>query len=653
VTFAAAMLVILISNSIVGVTLAGTAEQYGALPTVRSVEISPDGKTLAILQSAGTATGIVFFDTATMKPTGTGANVGDSKARNIIWADNEHVLIKISKSETKRTTAKLEVIEFFRWLSVSKSSGKAKILFGNAGGYFISDAGEFLSTLPEKDGKALFQRINVRYGSAEITNFKNKNSDKFLLSLYEVNLKNGKEKRIATGTEYTQDWIIKENGEIAARIDYDPKKDERKIFTRNGKSFDEIVTFDEKSGGGRTANFWGVTDDGKNMYATTYTGDRRSLMEFSLTDGTFGKTIFSNPDFDIDGVIYEPQKAAATGLEYIDTMPRTFHLNPQDQKTQRSLGKALAGATPMIVSKSNDQKRLIVKALYSDHPTQYFMYDKVAKSLNMIAASYPELDGKIEANKEQYSYTSSDGLVIDGYLTVPKGSSKQNMPLIVLPHGGPEGRDDMSFDWWTFFYASRGYLVYQPNFRGSDGYGLSFRKAGFGEWGRRMQDDISNGVKKLIAEGIVDGSKICIVGASYGGYAALAGATLTPELYSCAVSVNGVTNLPRMLAEESDLGEEYWETRIGSRFRDANEMNAVSPVKIAGNAGMPILLIHGEDDTVVPYSHSVEMANALKAAGKQHEFVTLKDEDHWLSRSASRTQMLQRSIEFIDTHIGG
>jgi dipeptidyl aminopeptidase/acylaminoacyl peptidase len=293
--------------------------------------------------------------------------------------------------------------------------------------------------------------------------------------------------------------------------------------------------------------------------------------------------------------------------------------------------------------------------VYTDHPTQFFLYDQTARSLAMIAPAYAALDGNIVAKKEKFDYVSSDGKNIRGYLTVPAGASEQSAPLIVLPHGGPESRSTQGFDYWSFFYAARGYLVYQPNFRGSDGYGYRFRSAGFGEWGRKMQDDISEGVKKLIADGVADPNRICIVGASYGGYAALAGATLTPDLYACAVSVNGVANLPGMLGQEardSELSEDFWKIRIGDRFRDTASLTDVSPASQAANAKAPIMLIVSKDDIVVPPFQSIQMRDALKKAGKAHEYVELPGEDHWLSTGASRTEMLRRSIEFIDRHIG-
>ena len=390
--------------------------------------------------------------------------------------------------------------------------------------------------------------------------------------------------------------------------------------------------------------------------ATKYgSRDKLALVAFNIETGVFGETLFSHPDHDIDLVRYDPQRARVTGLQYTDDLPRTWHLDEADRGMQARLSKAIPGAETVIESTSDDGARMIVKAVYSDHPPQWFLFDRNAKTLDLIGSTYPALDGKRIARKEKFDYTAADGVRIPGYLTVPAGATKRAMPLIVLPHGGPEGRDDMAFDWWAFFYAARGYLVYQPNFRGSDGYGYEFRSAGFGEWGRKMQDDVTEGVRKLIADGVVDKDRVCIVGASYGGYAALAGATLTPDLYACAVSVNGVSDLLAMLGEDSRGGGvslDYWETRIGSRFRDAKQIEAVSPARIAGQAGAPVLLIHGRDDTVVPFSQSTRMRDALNRAGKPVEFVELQGEDHWLSRGETRTAMLAASVAFIDRQIG-
>jgi dipeptidyl aminopeptidase/acylaminoacyl peptidase len=229
--------------------------------------------------------------------------------------------------------------------------------------------------------------------------------------------------------------------------------------------------------------------------------------------------------------------------------------------------------------------------------------------------------------------------------------------MVVLPHGGPESRDARAFDWLAQFLASRGYAVLQPQFRGSTGYGEAHRKAGYRQWGRLMQDDVSDGVKALIEQGIADPKRICIVGASYGGYAALAGAAFTPELYACAVSINGVSNLPAMLSfEETYSGKDsdsvsYWKDHIGSRT--SPEVISRSPSRAAANVRAPVLLLHGVNDSVVPITQSREMATALKSLAKPYTLIELPGEDHWLSRSDSRTRVLTEMEAFLATHLQG
>jgi len=241
-------------------------------------------------------------------------------------------------------------------------------------------------------------------------------------------------------------------------------------------------------------------------------------------------------------------------------------------------------------------------------------------------------------------------------VTLPRGREPANLPLIVLPHGGPAAVDSDRFDWWAQALAEQGYVVLQPNYRGSD-LSAQFTAAGFGEWGRKMQTDLSDGVRYLAKEGTIDPKRVCIVGASYGGYAALAGATLDLGVYRCAVSVAGPSDLKRILrwtnerSERSDnVTQRYWDRFMGVSGPSDPALERISPIEHVAAVTAPILLIHGRDDTVVPYEQSEVMASALKRAGKSVEFVTLKHEDHWLSRSATRLQMLEATVAFLRTN---
>jgi dipeptidyl aminopeptidase/acylaminoacyl peptidase len=255
----------------------------------------------------------------------------------------------------------------------------------------------------------------------------------------------------------------------------------------------------------------------------------------------------------------------------------------------------------------------------------------------------------------QFDYSARDNYALFGYLTIPAGAAEKNLPLVVLPHGGPESRDTADFDWWSQFLSSRGYAVLRPQFRGSTGLGAEHRLAGRGQWGLRMQDDVTDGVKALIAAGIVDPKRVCIVGASYGGYAALAGATFTPELYACAVSVAGVSDLAEFLAYKEKMGGDdsdsviYWQDSIGKI--DDPRVGQKSPARYARNVRAPILLIHGSNDSVVPLAQSQMMDNALTAAGAPHQLVTLDSEDHWLSSSVTRTRMLSEIEKFLAANL--
>jgi dipeptidyl aminopeptidase/acylaminoacyl peptidase len=226
--------------------------------------------------------------------------------------------------------------------------------------------------------------------------------------------------------------------------------------------------------------------------------------------------------------------------------------------------------------------------------------------------------------------------------------------LIVLPHGGPASHDDPGFDWWSQALASQGYAVLQPQFRGSDGFGWDHLSAGFGQWGRKMQTDLSDGVRMLAAKGTIDPKRVCIVGGSYGGYAALAGATLDRGVYRCAASVGGISDLRDFLRfERSEAGNSdslvmrYWTRFLGVSDRDDPALDQISPIKYVDKVDVPILLIHGRDDTVVPIAQSRDMADALKDAHKPFTLVELESEDHWLSRSETRLQMLKAMVDFL------
>jgi dipeptidyl aminopeptidase/acylaminoacyl peptidase len=302
-------------------------------------------------------------------------------------------------------------------------------------------------------------------------------------------------------------------------------------------------------------------------------------------------------------------------------------------------------------------KNLIVKTEGGQDSGTIWLVDIASGKATPLGSEYPEIKPEDVGPQQLFKYQAADGLALEGVLTLPPGRAAKNLPVIVMPHGGPIGvMDKLGFDWWAQALASRGYAVFQPNYRGSSGYGSALRDAGYGQWGHKMLSDMSEGLAALATQGFIDPKRACIVGASYGGYAALAGVTLQQGLYRCAVSVSGPANLQTFLDWEATRNgrvsdnARYWRKVTGADVAGDRSLRAISPALLADKADAPILLIHGRDDTRVPIEQSEEMNAALKHANKSVEFVELPREDHFLSREKTRIAMLQATVRFVEQY---
>jgi dipeptidyl aminopeptidase/acylaminoacyl peptidase len=301
-----------------------------------------------------------------------------------------------------------------------------------------------------------------------------------------------------------------------------------------------------------------------------------------------------------------------------------------------------------LESHSDDLSRLVLKVFGAKDGYVYALYDWYSHHATILGRVYEEVHAPSEMRA--INYKAADGLTIPAFLTLPAGAPEKDLPLIVLPHGGPAAADTLDFHWWSQALAAQGYAVLQPNFRGSI-LNQNFLQAGFGEWGRKMQSDLSDGVRYLANQGTIDPKRVCIVGASYGGYAALAGITVESGVYRCAVSVAGISDLRRFrkwtIANQMGWSQRYWDRFMGTADQNDPSLLAISPIEHVATVTVPVLLIHGRDDTVVPYEQSDVMQSALQRAGKSVTLVTMKHEDHWLSRGETRLQMLKATVDFL------
>ena len=370
-----------------------------------------------------------------------------------------------------------------------------------------------------------------------------------------------------------------------------------------------------------------------------------TLYPLDLKTMTRGAPIYSVPGYDIDALMISDDRTQMIGARYTDTYQHTYWTDPTLAAIQADFDKAVGNRHAQIVSWNRDRSQLLVKVANASTPGSYFLYAPKEGVLHFYAQINGQLAGKQLASVKTITYKARDGLEIHAVLTLPAGRAAKDLPLILMPHGGPIARDDESWDWWAQFLANRGYAVLQPNYRGSSGYGTKFTDLGKGQWGLAMQDDLTDAVAWATHEGIADAKRVCIVGGSYGGYAALRAAQRDKGIYRCAVSFAGVSDMPGMI---------HYDNRFltGRRTEDylrerAPDLTEVSPVNFASDFSVPVLLMHGDDDRTVPVKQSRLMVSRLKSAGKTYRYVEQPGGDHQLSSEADRVQFLKELEAFL------
>jgi dipeptidyl aminopeptidase/acylaminoacyl peptidase len=624
-------------------------EAYGKLPFIEEIGLSPSGERFAFVATNGEKRRL-YVVSADAKPLRV-VDVGTTKVRDLEWAGDDHVLVTYSATVGLGVEFTVSRAELISVVVVNVSSGNLFQVF-------------------ERQRSRVANSVFGQYGTAEIDGhwygwfggrtFKtDSRGGAYSIfdydDLYRVDLDSGDIALAAHGRGDGDGWLVSKAGEIVARSLYDEKKGGWWILA--GKEGSQVLAAGQNDFGGVADLNFGRTADTLLVDAPTGATDENrgsySFRELSIGSGSAPVAIDTNA---MSTPVTDPLTRLWIGEVLRNDEQETIFFASAQEARWRGARKAFPNNSVHLNSWSADFNRMIVHTDGGDDSGTYWLIDIAKHSAEPIGSDYPEIKSADVGPVQMIDYRASDGLALRGVLTLPPGKQPKALPLVVLPHGGPESRDYPGFDWWAQAFASRGYAVLQPNFRGSSGYGVEFRNAGFGEWGRKMQTDVSDGVAELVKNGIVDPKRACIVGASYGGYAALAGVTVQQGLYRCAVSVAGVADLGDMLIHEhKSSGNEssalrYWRAFIGVSSTASSELKPITPAALADRADAPILLIHGKDDTVVPLEQSETMESALERAGKPVEFVKMDNEDHWLSREATRVEMLKAAVSFVEKH---
>lgn len=612
-------------------------EVYGQLPSLENFSISPDGKHLAYVTDVnGKRT--ILISSLEQGAVVAGIDPGMQKLRDLSWGDNDHLVFTTSIT---RGVMGASGVRGENWMaqvySLSRKAYDGVLLHGE---YHLN----VVLSIPTPrmvDGRMFLFVEGVTF-----------TDQRGVDALYRQNLETGKNSLVEKGTlNVDTEWVMGEGGEPVARSEYNDDNKMWSLKIRHGAGYSTVYSTPAAI---ETPWIVGLMPDGKSILIGMQMGGKAIFKQFSMV--TDAEEAAPAVDDSFSGSVEDPATHRLIGW-YGVGRTRTYHFF---DKAVQAAWDGLAASFPdeivELVSWTADRKQIVIKVDGKRDGTSYFLIDLNTHKASFLGSSYKGVEPGDIAEVKFITYKAADGTVIPAYLTLPIGKTAKDLPLVVLPHGGPASRDYPTFDWWAQAIASRGYAVIQPQFRGSDGFGWDHMAAGFGQWGRKMQTDLSDGVRYLAGQGIIDPKRVCIVGASYGGYAALAGAALDRGVYRCAVADAPVTDPRNMLRWIKDRQggdattgtQRYWTRFLGATDMDDPKLNEISPLRHAADVNIPILLIHGRDDFVVPVQQSTDMESALRDAGKDVILVKLDGEDHWLSRSETRQKMLAATIQFLE-----
>jgi dipeptidyl aminopeptidase/acylaminoacyl peptidase len=419
--------------------------------------------------------------------------------------------------------------------------------------------------------------------------------------------------------------------------------------------FEKVIEFDVDQQDGPW--FAAFHADPRKLYVRKEYEGRDAIFEFDIASHSVGDLVFAHPTVDVDDIGFDPWEPRQLRAAYftVDSLQRHF-FDIEAQRLHEALQQALAGrygarAQYYVTSTARDGGRQIMMVSSDVQPPSYFVYDTKTRALTHLLDARPKVVVTALSPMKRITYQARDGLQIPAYLTLPKDSAEKLLPVVVIPHGGPRARDLIDWNSEVQLFASRGFAVFQPNFRGSSGYGNAFLHAGDREWGGKMQDDITDGVKWLIAEGIADPARIGIYGVSYGGYAALFGLVKTPDLFRAGAAYAGVSDLEDVIADDRwyrSFERDSIEEAIGN---DSEQLRAVSPLRRAVEIRVPVLLGHGVDDQRVHVRQSRRMADALRGAGKEYEYLEFPDEIHGFLLEANRVKWYEALGAFFEKNL--
>lgn len=639
----------LLSVALPGATasVAERAEVYGALPNIDMMVISPDGTKVAYRNTVGDKDAMVVHSLIEKRPVGVLGIPEDIVPSSFRFINPDSVVVVVS-SHTRLAGFRgrhdvssayvyhIEESEIEKLLAPDDEVYRGQTGLGRITG--VSPDGKYVY-MPAFFGDA---RGALRYHN---------------YSVFRVDLETPRYRRLHFhGDHYSTDFLVDEEGEVFVHELLHDRKGLHTIEVRRGDDWEQIYSEETQV---PSLGLVGITPDYRSLVVGTFDDDtrRRTYYAMSIETGEITDTLFANADADVENVVTNLNRVVY-GARFSGFTPSYEFLDEALTDRMRRIVEGFEGNSVWLKDWTEDWKTFVVYVEGSSFSGQFFAIGEDGQPALLANARQSIDDGEIHP-VATYRYEAADGLIIPTLLTIPRQrlESLEKLPAVMMPHGGPAAYDRIGFDWLAQGLADQGYLVIQPQFRGSRGFGLDHYEAGHGEWGGKMQSDLSDGLLALIGRGIVDPARVCIVGASYGGYAALVGGAFTPARYKCVVSINGVSDIEDMIDDASrDARHDnsmiaYFERTIGAGELDDDFLASISPLNFVENFTAPVLLLHGEDDEVVSVRQSKRMHSRLRRAGKEVTFIELDEDSHYLSSNRTRVRAMTEIIGFVNAHL--
>ncbi len=592
-------------------------------PVKSSFQLSPNGEYLAFMQPWENRMNVHVQKIGSDEIT----RITSAKARDIAgfaWANNERIVFVQDKGGD----------ENFKLYAVNIDGSNEKTLTP-----FEKVRVGIIDDLEENPDEMIIQ-MNKR--------------DPRVFDAYRININSGEMKMVAQNPGNISGWVTDWDGKIRIASTTDGVNTSILYRKDENSPFKTVITTNFKE---TLSPLFFTFDNGDVVYAASNLGrDKTAIVKYDLANAKELEIIYQNPEVDVSSLLKSKKRKVITGVAYYTDKQHYHFFDDQRKQLQKELQEKLPGYEVVVTSMNKNEDKVLVRT-YSDRSRgAYYFYDLNSKEFKKLVDVSPWINENDMAVMKPIKYTTRDGLTIHGYLTLPKGVEAKNLPVVINPHGGPWYRDRWGFNPEVQFLANRGYAVLQMNFRGSTGYGRHFWEISFKQWGKTMQDDITDGVNWLIKQGIADPKRIAIYGGSYGGYATLAGVAFTPDLYACAVDYVGVSNLFTFMNTIPPYWKPYldmFHEMVGDPVKDKELMEAASPVFHVDQIKAPLFIAQGKNDPRVNKAESDQMVEALRKRGVEVEYMVKDNEGHGFHNEENRFDFYAAMEKFLAKYLHG